>query len=103
MNNKISNPKKEVNETIEMNDKDYLSDVLETLKNMSNNLSIAINEMSNDYLYEVMFEIFTTVKDEARDAYNIMFEDGWYTLEKAESNKINESVNKLNICLSELE
>ena len=50
-----------------------------------------------------MFEIFTTVKDEARDAYNIMFEDGWYTLEKAESNKINESVNKLNIWLSELE
>ena len=35
-----------------MNDCDYLNDVLECEKNLSNNLAIAMNEASHDALYQ---------------------------------------------------
>ena len=49
---KIENKKKEVSKGKEMNDKDILNDILEYEKNMSNNYSIALNEMSNKVLYK---------------------------------------------------
>ena len=91
--NKISNPKKEVASGIEMNDKDYLTNILELEKNMSNNYSIALNEASNDLLYEDYFELFEDTKDAAREIYNLMFQNGWYSLEKAQETKIQEKIN----------
>ena len=58
MNNKVENPKVEVPCTINMNDRDYTDNILEELKNMSNNYSVALNEMSCDGLYEEFFEQF---------------------------------------------
>ena len=37
MNNKVQNPKIELDSSIEMNDENYLNDILETEKNMSVN------------------------------------------------------------------
>ena len=64
-NNEIKNQKKEVPTGIEMNDRDYLNVVLELEKNMSNNYSIALNEASNDYLYEDFFTLLEDAKDAA--------------------------------------
>ena len=91
--NKICNIKVEVPSGLEMNDKDYLNSILELEKNMSNNYSIALNEASNDDLYEDYFAFFEDTKDMARDIYNLMFKNGWYTLEKAEDTKIQEKIN----------
>ncbi len=102
MNNKIENPKVEVPETLEMNDRDYMNAILETEKNMSDNLSIALNEASNNTLYEELFNIFTETKNAARELYNMMFKKGWYSLEKAEDNKITEKCNELSQKLSQL-
>ena len=52
MNNKVNNPEVAVSKTIELNERDYLQTILDTEKNMSNNLSIAINEASNDVLFD---------------------------------------------------
>ena len=41
-NNKISNPKTEVPSTTEMNDLNYITDILESVKNMVNNYSYAL-------------------------------------------------------------
>ena len=101
--NKIGNIKTEVPSGIEMNDKDYLTSVLELEKNMSNNYSIALNEASNDYLYEDYFELFEDTKDAARELYNLMFKNGWYTLEKAQENKIQEKINCFETEMNELE
>jgi spore coat protein CotF len=97
MNNEIKNPKKEVPTGIKMNDCDYLSSVLELEKNMSNDYSIALNEASNDYLYEDYFNMLEDTKDAAREAYNLMFQNGWYKLEEEKEEKINEKIN----CLEE--
>lgn len=102
MNQKIENPKVEVPETIEMNDRDYINDILETEKNMSDNLSIALNEASNNTLYEEIFSIFTETKNSQRELYNMMFKKGWYSLEKAEENKINQKCNELSQKLTQL-
>jgi len=100
--NKVANIKTEIPTGIEMNDKDYLSSVLELEKNMSNNYSIALNEASNDYLYEDYFEFFEDTKDASRDLYDLMFKNGWYTLEKAETQKINQKYQMLNQEFSDL-
>ena len=101
-NNEIKNSKKEVPTGIEMNDRDYLNVILELEKNMSNNYSIAINEASNDYLYEDYLALFEDTKDAAREAYNLMFKNGWYTLEEADEQKVNDKINCFTQTLTEL-
>ena len=102
MEEKVQNPKTEVPSNTDMNDRDYLNVALECEKNMSNNYSTALNEMSNETLFENIKEDFLKIKQNARDLYELMFSKGWYTLEKAEQNKIDEKVNELNSKIQEL-
>lgn len=101
-NNKICNPETQIDKTLEMNDRDYLNCILEIEKNMSNNLSIALNEASNEQLFEQLFEVFDEVKATAREGFDLMFKNGWYTLEEAEAQKISEKEQELNTKLNEL-
>lgn len=96
MNNKeIKNSQKEVPSGIKMNDRDYLNSILEIEKNMSNNYSIALNEASNDYLYEDYFSMLEDSKDMARELYNLMFKNGWYSLEEIDNTKLDNKINTL--------
>ena len=90
MNNKIQNPKIELDSSIEMNDENYLNDILETEKNMSVNFTYALNEASNETLFNEIYEIFKQIKEAQRNLFELSFRKGFYTLEKAETNKINE-------------
>lgn len=101
-NNKVENPKTEVPETKEMNDRDYLDDLLESCKNMSNNLSYALSEMSNDELYKEVFSMFSDTKKLSKELYQLMFKNGWYSLEKAEETKIQEKLAELKGKMSQL-
>ncbi len=101
-NKKIGNPEKMVPETEEMNDKDYLNVVLELEKNMSNNYSVALNEASNENLYNEYFDLFEDTKDAAREVYETMFEAGWYQLEEEKTDKINEAITKMEKQLHQL-
>lgn len=102
-NNKIQNQKTEVPQTNEMNDRDLLNDVLETEKNMSINFTYALNEASNEELYETIYNMFQDIKESQRDLFELAFRKGWYTLEKAEDTKINEEINSLSELLNELQ
>lgn len=102
-NNKVQNPKTEVPQTIEMNDENYLNDILETEKNMSVNMTIALNEASNETLYNELYEMFLQIKNSQRDLYELAFRKGWYSLEKADQTKINEEYNTLTQSLNELQ
>lgn len=99
---KIKNNIVEVNQGYELNDKDILSDLLENEKNMSNNLSIALNEMSNDVLFKEIYDLFKDTKNLGREIYEELFKNGWYTLETAEENKINQVYNEYSTKLEEL-
>ncbi len=102
MNNKVNNPETETTKTLEMNDRDYLNSILETEKNLSNNLSIALNEASNNEFFDELYDMFDEIKTNARDAFNLLFKNGWYELEKSEATKIDEEYQKLSSKLKEL-
>ncbi len=100
--NQISNPMVEVPKTIEMNDENYLNDLLEYLKNMVNNYSYALNEMSNQELYNRIKPIFEETSALQRHFFDLAFQRGWYSLEKAEQQKITSSYQKYSDKLQEM-
>ena len=103
MNNKVQNPKIELDSSIEMNDENYLNDILETEKNMSVNFTYALNEASNETLFNEIYEMFKQIKASQRNLIELSFRKGFYTLEKAETNKINEEYNTLLNKFNEIE
>ena len=103
MNNKIQNPKIELDSSIEMNDENYLNDILETEKNMSVNFTYALNEASNETLFNEIYEMFKQIKEAQRNLFELSFRKGFYTLEKAETNKINEEYTTLLNKFNEIE
>lgn len=101
-NNKVQNPKTEVPTSSNMNDKDFLNDMLETEKNMSVNFTYALNEASNEELFKKIYDMFERIKQSQRDLFELAFKKGWYTLEKAENTKIIEESNTLSQSFNEL-
>lgn len=96
MNNSISNPKTEVPKGTSINDKDYMNSLLGTLKEMVKNYAVALTEASNENLYnefKTMFDEYSTLQ---REVYETMFRKGWYTLEKAEQQKLDSKYQTLN-------
>lgn len=98
----IKNDKQEISKDECLNDEDLLNDIMLCEKNISNSYSVAINEMSNKYLYKKVMDIFEDTKDIARDIFNLMFSKGWYTLTPEEENKITKSYTKYSDKLKEL-
>lgn len=103
MNNKISNQQKQVPETKQMNDKDYISTMLETEKAMVKDYAVVLTEASNEELYNDYHDMFDDVSDMQREIYNMMFKKGWYSIETAQDTKIDEKLNMLEQELPQLE
>jgi spore coat protein CotF len=101
-NNKISNPKTEVPTGKMLNDKDYMNCLLSTLKEIVKNYSTALTEASNEELYNGYKSMFDNYIAMQRDVYELMFRYGWYSLEKAEVQKIDSKIQILNQELSNL-
>ncbi len=95
-NNQISNPKTSVPTGINMNDKDYITSLLTCLKDMEKNYVIAMTEASCENLYEQYNNIFQNLSKLQREVYELMFRKGWYCLEKAQSDKIDQKYQMLN-------
>ena len=94
-NNQISNPKTKTPTGITMNDKDYITSILTCLKEMSKNYTIAMTEASNESLHKSFHSIFEELMKLQREVYELMFRKGWYILEKAETQKIDQKYNTL--------
>lgn len=95
MNNKISNTKVEVPKGMELNDKDYINSLLSNLKEMTKNYTVALTEASNEILYEKYYQMFDNISAMQRETYELMFQRGWYSLEKVEETKLNEKLSML--------
>lgn len=75
----------------EMNIRDYVNDALSTCKYITDSLNVAIREASHRELYEDLKQMLTETHDSARKLFNLMFELGWYKLEAAEQQKIDQA------------
>ena len=102
MSSQIKNPKTEVSKGMSLNEKDYLTSLLTSLKNMEKNYCIAMTEASCEKLYQKHLETFLNISATQREVYELMFLNGWYVLEKAESNKIQDKYQTLNQDLNDL-
>lgn len=96
MNNQICNPKVETPKGMTLNDKDYLSSLLSTLKQLVKNYAVSLTEASNETLYNEYKEMFDTYSSLQREAYEIMFRKGWYVIERSDTNKISNKYQTLN-------
>ena len=102
MNNKIENEEVMVQSGKALNDKDYMNSLLSTLKELVKNYAVSLTEASNECLYQKYKEMFDVYANMQREVFELMFERGWYKLEKAEDNKINEKYNMLSQELNKL-
>ncbi|MHC0036973.1 spore coat protein [Pseudoneobacillus sp. C159] len=82
--------------TPEMNDRDFLNDGLATCKYITDSLNIAVREMSHDALHQDLLQILNETHKSARELYNIMFQNGWYKLEAAEQQKLDQAYQQFN-------
>lgn len=98
--NQISNPKVEVPSGMQLNDKDYISDLLSCLKSMVKDYIVALTEASNEKLYQQYKVMLDHLCDLQRQTYELMFRYGWYSLEKAEDVKV---TNKYQMLSQELQ
>ncbi|QJX63614.1 spore coat protein [Niallia circulans] len=87
----IQNPESQVPKTPQMNDRDFTNDMLSTEKYMTDAYSTALNEASNETFYQDLLSIFTETQNMQRELYDLMFQKGWYKLEAAEQQKIQQS------------
>ena len=101
-NNMISNPKTEVPTGKTLNDKDYINCLLSSLKEMVKNYSTVMTEASNEDLYTSYKSMFDNYIAMQREVYELMFRCGWYSLEKAETQKIDSKIQMLKQELTDL-
>ncbi len=86
-NKKVSNPKLEVKEGLNLNDKDYMTNLLSTLKAMVKDMTVALTEASNSKIYSEYKNMYEELLKLQRASYELMFKLGWYTLEETTQNK----------------
>lgn len=95
-NNQISNPKTEVSKGKSINDKDYMNSLLSCLKEMVKNYATVLTEVSNETLYNEYKTTFDEYSSLQREVYELMFRKGWYMIEKAEQQKLDNKYQTLN-------
>ncbi len=101
-NNKICNPKTEVEQGISFNEQDYMTMLLTHLKELEKNMAIVLTECSNEKLYREYKKMFDTIADAQRKSYELMFYLGWYTLEEAKNTKVSSLHKELQTQLDNL-
>ncbi|HJV46118.1 MAG TPA: spore coat protein [Bacillota bacterium] len=75
----------------QMNDRDYLNDILATQKYLTDSLNVAVREASHDTLHQDLLNTLTQNHQEQRQLFNLMFQKGWYKLEAEEQQKLDQT------------
>lgn len=93
-NNIIANPKPPGEPQVkgpQMNDRDFINDGLATCKYLTDSLTIAVREASHQQLHADFVQILDETHQCARNLYDTMFQKGWYKLEAAEQQKLQQA------------
>lgn len=82
------------NNNASFSDQDILNDIMQSAKHMQNIYNTYSTEASNEEIVEVMEDLYLSMKDQARDIFNLMYAKGWYKLEQEDANKISQAVSQ---------
>ncbi|WP_043930587.1 spore coat protein [Bacillus sp. EB01] len=94
MSNSISNPETKVEKNPSMNDRDFINDLLTTEKYMTDGYNVFMNEASHSGLYNDVLQIFKETQDCQRHLYNVMFQEGWYKVEPAQNQALQQKAQQ---------
>jgi spore coat protein CotF len=78
----------------EMNERDFLNDILATEKYITDNFNIFSREASNQTLHQDMMKILNESHQAARNLFNMMFKKGWYQLTAASQQEIQQTAQQ---------
>jgi spore coat protein CotF len=78
----------------EMNDRDFVNDILATEKYLTDGLNTFTREASNQQLYDEVSRVLQETHRAGRDLFNLMFEKGWYKLTAASQQEIQQSTQQ---------
>jgi spore coat protein CotF len=98
-NNQIANPQTGQLPKVkgpEMNDRDFINDGLSTCKYLTDSLNIALREASHEQLYSDIVKILKETHESCRELFNVMFQNGWYKLEVADQQKLDQAYKQFN-------
>lgn len=84
----IKNPETQQPQNEDMNDRDMLTDALSTEKYLCGSYTIAMNEASNDSVYEMISDFFDDTSRQQRKFYDLLFQHGWYSITPAQESEI---------------
>lgn len=91
----IQNPQTQVPNTPELNDRDYIELVLNDIKKMTGmGFPNALNEASNDTLFNELFQMYQETQQKQRELYNLMFQKGWYSINAEQKQKLMQTHQK---------
>ncbi|MDZ5472166.1 spore coat protein [Bacillus sp. 31A1R] len=88
---KIQNPESPIAKNPQMNDRDFTNDLLAMEKYMTDAYCTYLNEASHQSLYQDVLNIFNETQNAQRNFYDLMFKNGWYSIEPAEQQKLQQS------------
>ncbi|WNB93022.1 spore coat protein [Bacillus sp. NEB1478] len=100
--NKMQNPESTVPKTPQMNDRDYINDLLSYEKYMTDSYSTALNEASHEALYRDLLSVFNETQNMQRELYEMMFKKGWYALEAEDPQKIQQTYQQFSNYMTQM-
>ena len=102
MASKVCCNETKVSSTLDMNDRDYLNDILYNEKTILVNTATALTEASNDKLKKDILKFFETIEQLQRETYELAWNNGWYVLEESDKTKITQKEKELQKKLDEI-
>jgi spore coat protein CotF len=80
----------------EMNDRDFINDILSLEKYLTNGYNVGLNEMQNPKLHQDVQQILIQSHTNQWGAFNLMFQKGWYKMKAADSMEVNNTHTQFN-------
>ena len=80
----------------EINDRDLINDVLSFEKYLSNGYNTGLNEMQNPKLHQAVSTILSDIHQCQWQAFNMMFEKGWYKMNAAPQEELSKTYTQFN-------
>lgn len=97
----IKNPEVNIQHGPQMNDRDFLNDILASEKYLTDGLNTFVREASHQFLFQDIKQILNETHDCERDLLNLMFQDGFYSFQAADQQEVQQTQQKFSNYLSQ--
>lgn len=78
----------------EMNERDFINDILATEKYLTDNFNVFCREASNQALHQKVAAILNETHQTSRELFNLMFKKGWYSLTAADQQELQQTAQQ---------